>query len=63
MVDELTFFIWLQIRQLKDEIFFSQSKYARELVKKFIFESLKQSKTPMSTTTKFSKDASGNDVE
>ena len=63
MVDELTFFVWLQIRHLKDEIFFSQSKYARELVKNFILESLKKFRTPMSTTTKFSKDASGNDVE
>ena len=35
MVSELTFFLGLQIRQLKDGIFFSHSKYAKELVKKF----------------------------
>ena len=34
VVRELTF-LGLQIRQLKDGIFLSQSKYVRELVKKF----------------------------
>ena len=41
MVSELSFFLGLQIRQLKDGIFISQSKYARELVKKFGLESSK----------------------
>ena len=63
MVGEVTFFLWLQIRQLKHRIFFSQSKYARELVKKFNLESTKHSKTPMSTTAKLSEDASRIDVE
>ena len=63
MVGELTFFLGLQIRQLKDAIFLSQSKYAREVVKKFILEFSKHSRTPMSTTTKLGKDASGKDVE
>ena len=52
IVGELTFFLGFHIRQLKDGIFFSQSKYARELVKKFGLESSKHSRTPMSTTTK-----------
>ena len=59
MVGELTFFLGLLIRQLKDRIFLSQSKYARELVKKFSLESTKHSMTPISTTTKLSKDAFG----
>ena len=53
----------MQIRQLKYEIFFSQSKYAREVVKKFDLESSKHFRTSMSTTTKLSKDASGIDLE
>ena len=57
MVGELTFFLGLQIRQLKDGIFLSQSNYARKLVMKFGLESTKHSRTPMSTTTKLSKDA------
>ena len=63
MVSELTFFLGLQIRQLKDGIFISQSKYVTELVKKFVIESTKHSRTPMSTTTKLSKDTSRKDVE
>ncbi|XP_059623189.1 uncharacterized protein LOC132266352 [Cornus florida] len=35
MVGELTFFLRLQVKQLDDGIFISQSKYAKELVKKF----------------------------
>ena len=35
IVHELTFFLGLQIRLLKDEKFLFQSKYARELVNKF----------------------------
>ncbi|RVW13106.1 putative mitochondrial protein [Vitis vinifera] len=62
MMGELTFFLGLQIMQLKDGIFLSQSKYAREVVKKFGLESSKHFKTPMSTTTKLSKEASGKDV-
>ena len=53
----------MEIRQLKDRIFLSQSKYVEELVKKFSLESSKHSKTPMSTTTKLSEDASGKDVK
>ena len=56
MVGELTFFLGLQIRQLKDGIFFSESKYAGELVKKFNLESNKHSRTIISTTNKLSKD-------
>ena len=61
--DELTFFLGLQIMQLKNGIFFSQSKYVREVVKKFGLESSKHSRTPMSTTTKLSKDASRKNIK
>ena len=48
IVGELTFFLGLQIKQLENGIFLSQSKYTRELVcKKFGFESTKHFKTPM----------------
>ena len=47
MVVELNFFLGLQIRQLKDDIFLSQSKYVRELEKKFGLKSTKHSKTPI----------------
>ena len=63
MTGKLTFFLGLHIRQLKDEIFLSQSKYGRELVNKFGLESSKHSRTPMSTTTKLSKDTYDKNVE
>ena len=45
MVGELTFFLRLQIRQLKDGIFLSQYKYVRKLFNKFGLASTKHSKT------------------
>ena len=63
IVGELIFFLGLQIRQFKDGIFLSLSKYARKVVNKFDLESSKHYKTLISTTTKLNKDASGKDVE
>ncbi|XP_065638453.1 uncharacterized mitochondrial protein AtMg00810-like [Quercus suber] len=39
MIEELTHFLGLQIRQQDSDIFLSQSKYAKNLVKKFGLES------------------------
>ena len=50
MVGELTFFLGLQVKQMEEGTFLSQSKYAKNLVKKFGLESSKTAKTPMSTT-------------
>ena len=35
LVGELNYFIGLQIKQLHDEIFITQAKYTKNLVKKF----------------------------
>jgi hypothetical protein len=35
MIGELSFFLGLQIKQLKDGIFISQSKYLKDMLKKF----------------------------
>ncbi|KAK6152000.1 hypothetical protein DH2020_014635 [Rehmannia glutinosa] len=35
MMGELTFFLGLQVKQMKDGIFISQTKYSRDLMKKF----------------------------
>ncbi|KAK4848808.1 hypothetical protein QYF36_017638 [Acer negundo] len=63
LVGELSYFLGLQIRQLNDEIFITQAKYAKNLVKKFGLENAKHCDTPMSTTLKLSKDASGKSVD
>jgi Reverse transcriptase (RNA-dependent DNA polymerase) len=47
MMGELKFFLGLQIKQIKNGIFISQTKYAKELVKKFGLVDCKISKTPM----------------
>ncbi|GJZ38528.1 retrovirus-related pol polyprotein from transposon TNT 1-94 [Tanacetum coccineum] len=55
MMGELIFFLGLQIKQLDDEIFFNQSKYIKEMLKKFGLEDSKPIKTPMSTETKLTR--------
>ena len=47
MVGELNYFLELQVKQSNDGIFISQSKYAKNLVKKFGIDSTKHMKTPM----------------
>ncbi|GJR65345.1 retrovirus-related pol polyprotein from transposon TNT 1-94 [Tanacetum coccineum] len=56
MMGELNFFLGLQIKQMKDGIFFNQSKYIKEMLKKFGLEDSKPMKTPMSSDTKLKKD-------
>ncbi|GJW63593.1 retrovirus-related pol polyprotein from transposon TNT 1-94 [Tanacetum coccineum] len=56
MMGELNFFLGLQIKQMEDGIFFNQSKYIKEMLKKFSLEESKPMKTPMSSDTKLTKD-------
>ncbi|GJU82343.1 retrovirus-related pol polyprotein from transposon TNT 1-94 [Tanacetum coccineum] len=52
----INFFLGLQIKQMEDGIFFNQSKYIKEMLKKFGLEDSKPMKTPMSSDTKLTKD-------
>ncbi|XP_022851835.1 uncharacterized protein LOC111373528 [Olea europaea var. sylvestris] len=52
MVEELSYFLGLQVRQREDRLFISQSKYAKDLVKRFGLDSKKHTRTPMSTSLK-----------
>ncbi|GKD95608.1 retrovirus-related pol polyprotein from transposon TNT 1-94, partial [Tanacetum coccineum] len=56
MMGELNFFLGLQIKQMEDGIFFNQSKYIKEMLKKFSLEDSKLMKTPISSDTKLIKD-------
>nr|GEW88972.1 retrovirus-related Pol polyprotein from transposon TNT 1-94 [Tanacetum cinerariifolium] len=56
MMGALNFFFGLQIKQMEDGIFFNQSKYIKEILKKFDLEDSKPMKTPMSFDTKLMKD-------
>ncbi|GJZ59230.1 putative reverse transcriptase domain-containing protein [Tanacetum coccineum] len=63
MMGELNFFLGLQIKQLEDGIFFNQSKYIKEMLKKFGLEDFKPIKTPMSSKTKLIWDEDGESVD
>nr|GEW76695.1 hypothetical protein [Tanacetum cinerariifolium] len=56
MMGKLNFFFGLQIKQMEDGIFFNQSKYIKEMIKKFGLEDSKPMKTPTSLDTKLMKD-------
>jgi hypothetical protein len=51
MIEELSFFLGLQIKQLKDGIFVSQSKYLKNMLKKIGLENANPVKTPMATNS------------
>ena len=63
MIGELTHFLGLQIRQQDSSIFLSQSKYAKNLVKKFGLESTRSVRTPMSLNVKLTIDLLGKSVD
>nr|GEY73819.1 retrovirus-related Pol polyprotein from transposon TNT 1-94 [Tanacetum cinerariifolium] len=63
MMGELNFFLGLQIKQMENGIFFNQSKYIKEMLKKFGLEDFKPTKTPMSTKIKLTKDDEANSVD
>ena len=52
MMGELTYFLGLQVKQVKDGIFISQTKYIYDLLKKFDLTDCSSAKTPMATATK-----------
>ena len=55
LLGELNFFLGLQISQLNDGIFISQSKYIKEMLKKFGMEDCKPVSAPMITGCKLRK--------
>ncbi|GJY99515.1 copia protein [Tanacetum coccineum] len=63
MMGELNFFLGLQIKQMEDGIFFNQSKYIKEMLKKFGLEDSKPTKTPMSTEMNITKDDEADSVD
>ncbi|GKA94685.1 retrovirus-related pol polyprotein from transposon TNT 1-94 [Tanacetum coccineum] len=63
MMGELNFFLGLQIKQIEDGIFFNQSKYIKEMLKKFGLEDSKPTKTPMSTEIKLTKEDEADSVD
>lgn len=63
MMEELNFFLGLQIKQSKEGIFINQSKYIKEMLKKFGMENIRGSGTPMSINCKLDQDIEGKAVD
>ena len=63
MIGKLSHFLGLQIHQQESGIFISQSKYAKNLVKKFGLESASPVRTPMSLNVKLIVDLLGKSVD
>ncbi|GJX65614.1 putative ribonuclease H-like domain-containing protein [Tanacetum coccineum] len=62
-MEELTFFLRLQVTQKDDGIFISQDKYVDVILKKFGFSTMKTAITPMETSKPLLKDAKAEDVD
>jgi hypothetical protein len=56
MLGELSFFLGLQITQMNKGIFISQTKYIKDMLKKFEMEYRKPVNTPMVTGCKINKE-------
>ncbi|XP_050887256.1 secreted RxLR effector protein 161-like [Lathyrus oleraceus] len=60
---KMKYFLGLQIKQLKDGIFINQSKYCKELLKRFDMDSCKAMYTPMGSGTYVDQDESGVSID
>ena len=63
MMGELTYFLGLQVKQLKHGTFLSQLKYCFDLLKKFKMEDCKEAATPIATNCLMDADEAGNQVD
>ncbi|GAA0153868.1 hypothetical protein LIER_37757 [Lithospermum erythrorhizon] len=63
MVSEFRYFLGFQINQMKDSIFISQAKYAKNILKKSGLETSKSKRTPFATHVKVTKDEDGKAVD
>jgi len=63
MMGELSFFLELQVKQSKEGIFPCQSKYCKEILKKFELESCKEASTPMPSSCYKDADVAGKEVD
>jgi len=63
MTGELKFFLGIQVNQFKDGVYIHQTKYTKELLKKFKLEDCKVMNTPMHPTCILSKEDTGSKVD
>jgi hypothetical protein len=63
MMGELTFFLGIQVKEMKQGTFEHQAKYMKDLMKKFNMAELKPVSTPMSSTASLGPDEDGKAVD
>jgi hypothetical protein len=63
MMGKLTFFLGIQVKQMKQDTFIHQAKYINDLMKKFNMVELKPVSTPMSMGMVLNLDENGEDVD
>jgi hypothetical protein len=63
MIGELTFFLGIHVKQMKQGIFIHQAKYSKDLMKKFNMAKLNSVSIPMSTATALDLDENGEVVD
>ena len=62
MMGELTYFLGLQVKQSEKGIFICQSKYVKDMLKKFNLTNCSSMKTPMAPPLTLNKDSDGKPV-
>jgi hypothetical protein len=62
MIGELTFFLGIQVKKMKQGTFIYQAKYTKNLMKKFNIDELKPMSTPMSMAALLDSDENGEAV-
>ena len=63
LMGELKFFLGLQIIKALEEIFINQSKYIKDLLKKYQMDNLKSINAPMGISTSLDVDPKGKLVD
>jgi hypothetical protein len=63
MMGELQYFLRLQIKQVKDETFVHQTKYTKDMLRKFQMQNVKPMSTPMGSTATSDVDEDGEAVD
>ena len=63
MIGELTFFLGFQAKQMREEIFSSQEKYTKDLLKRFNMDECKPIKTPMASNGHLDLDERGKMID
>ena len=56
MLEELSYFLRLHIKQIEEGIFINEVKYVKDLLKKYNLEGCKKISTLMATSTKLDTD-------